>query len=106
MLHDGSSSAEEFALLGENFCQYILIPRARLLASEAMFDLGCGNGAVARALTRFLSPSGRYEGVDINAVTVRWLQEHYRAHSNFRFTHADVYNKAYNPGGRMRASEY
>jgi len=106
MLHDGSSSAEEFILLGETFCQCILMPRTHLLPSASVFDLGCGNGGVARALARFLSPSGRYEGVDVNAATIKWLQEHYGAYSNFRFTHADVYNKAYNAGGRLSASEY
>jgi SAM-dependent methyltransferase len=106
MLHDGSSSPEEFALLGDNFNQYILIPRAHLLPSAAVFDLGCGNGAVARALTRFLSPSGRYEGVDVNATTIAWLQERYQSYPNFRFAHANVYNKVYNSGGQLTAGEY
>jgi ubiquinone/menaquinone biosynthesis C-methylase UbiE len=106
MLYDGSSSPEEFVLLGENFSQYILIPRAHLLPDAAILDLGCGNGAVARALTRVLSPAGRYEGLDINAASVAWLQEHYRPHANFRFTHADVRNAAYNPGGRFGADNY
>jgi ubiquinone/menaquinone biosynthesis C-methylase UbiE len=106
MLHDGSSSPEEFVLFGDNFNQYILIPRAHLLPSEAVFDLGCGNGSVARALTRFLSPSGRYEGVDVNAAAIGWLQERYGSYPNFRFTHANVYNKVYNAGGRPTAGEY
>jgi SAM-dependent methyltransferase len=106
MLHDGSSSPEEFVLFGDNFNQYILIPRAHLLPSAAVFDLGCGNGSVARALTRFLSASGRYEGVDVNATTIAWLQDRYQSHPNFRFTHADVYNKLYNAGGQLTAGEY
>jgi hypothetical protein len=44
MLHDGSSSHDEFVLLGENFCRYILVPRAQLLPSANMLDIGCGNG--------------------------------------------------------------
>ena len=93
-------------MLGENFCQYILRPRANLLPSDAVLDVGCGNGAVALALTRFLSPPGRYEGLDVNATTIAWLSEHYRAHPNFRFSDAGVYNKAYNAGGRKTATEY
>jgi len=106
MLHDGSSSPEEFVDYGDGFVQYILVPRARLVPSAAIFDLGCGNGSVARALTRFLSPSGRYEGVDVHAPAIAWLQERYRSHRNFKFTHANVYNKMYNPDGQLPAGEY
>jgi SAM-dependent methyltransferase len=106
MLHDGSSSPEEFVLFGENFNQHILIPRAHLLPSAAVFDLGCGNGSVARALTRFLSPAGRYEGMDVNATTIAWLQARYHSYPNFRFTHANVYNKLYNDGGQQTASTF
>jgi SAM-dependent methyltransferase len=106
MLHDGSSSPEEFVLFGDNFNQYILIPRAHLLPSAAVLDLGCGNGSVSRTLTRFLSASGRYEGVDVNATTIAWLQKRYESYPNFRFTHANVYNKLYNLGGQTIAGEY
>jgi len=91
---------------GEAFCQQILRPRANLLPSEAILDVGCGNGAVARALTRYLSPAGRYEGLDVHAAAVAWLTEQYKAYPNFRFIDAGVYNKAYNAGGRLIASEY
>jgi len=106
MLHDGSSSAEEFVLLGEGFLQHILVPRAHLAPTAAILDLGCGNGAVARALTRFLSAHGRYEGLDINRTTIEWLQERYKAHANFRFTHADVSNSLYNPNGKAHPAQY
>jgi SAM-dependent methyltransferase len=106
MLHDGSSSPEEFVLFGENFCQDILIPRAHLPPAAAVLDLGCGNGAVARALTRFLSPPGRYEGIDVNQSTILWLRDRYKSFPNFRFTHANVYNKLYNAGGQLGASDY
>jgi SAM-dependent methyltransferase len=106
MLHDGSSSPEEFVLFGDNFNQYILIPRAHLHPSAAVFDLGCGNGSVARTLTRFLSASGRYEGVDVNATTIAWLQKRYGSYPNFRFTHANVYHKLYNSEGQVPAGDY
>ena len=106
MLHDGASSPEQFVQLGAGFCQYFLIQRARLQPSAAFLDLGCGNGAVARALTTYLSPSGRYEGLDIRAATVAWLQKHYARYANFRFLHADIYNKNYNPAGRIPGREY
>jgi SAM-dependent methyltransferase len=106
LLHDGSASTEEFVLFGDNFLRYVLIPRARLVPTAAVLDMGCGNGGVARALTTFLTPPGRYEGVDVNANTIEWLQDHYSRHVGFGFAHADVWNKVYNPGGKLKAGEY
>jgi ubiquinone/menaquinone biosynthesis C-methylase UbiE len=108
MLHDGSSSSEQFILLGDNFCHQILVPRAGLHPSAAVLDMGCGNGSLARALTRVLDASagGRYEGVDVNATTIAWLREHYKEFPNFRFTHANVFSTAYNAAGRGKAGAY
>jgi SAM-dependent methyltransferase len=61
---------------------------------------------VARALTSYLQPPGRYEGLDINGDSVAWLQAHYQGRPAFRFTHADVYNKMYNPRATVPAAEY
>lgn len=99
MLFDGSSSPEQFVQLGEGFCREFVVKRARLDASAAFLDIGCGNGGVARPLTQILSAAGRYEGIDVNRDSVAWLQEHYRGHENFRFQHIDVHNTMYQPGG-------
>jgi SAM-dependent methyltransferase len=106
MLFDGSSSVQQFVEFGEGFVRHILVPRTGLQPSDVFLDVGCGNGSVARALTAYLSLPGRYEGLDVHAGSIHWLQEHYREHSGFRFTHANVYNKMYNPGGSLSASEY
>jgi SAM-dependent methyltransferase len=106
MLYDGSSSAEQFVAFGEGFVRNILIPRAGLLPTDVFLDLGCGNGSVARALTSYLQPPGRYEGLDINGDSVRWLQAHYAGRTAFRFTHANVFNKMYNPAATVTAAEY
>jgi SAM-dependent methyltransferase len=106
MLFDGSSSAKQFVDFGEGFVRNILIPRAGLQPSDVFLDLGCGNGSVARALTTYLALPGRYEGLDIHGESIRWLQEHYLERAGFRFTHANVYNKMYNAGGSLTASEY
>jgi SAM-dependent methyltransferase len=105
-LFDGSSSPEQFVALGDGFVRHILVPRAGLQPSDAFLDLGCGNGSVARALTSFLSPQGRYDGLDINERSIIWLREHYAGFPNFAFTHADVYNKMYNPGATVTAARY
>lgn len=99
MLFDGSSSPQEFIALGDGFCREILVKRARLRDSEAILDVGCGNGQLSRALTRVLSESGRYDGVDVHRDSITWLQDHYRGYPNFHFQHVDVHNAMYNPGG-------
>ncbi|MCM3881610.1 MAG: class I SAM-dependent methyltransferase [Vicinamibacterales bacterium] len=106
MLYDGSSSPAEFVLYGDHFCQHFLIARAHMTPSAAVLDVGCGNGSVSRALTQVLTPAGQYEGVDVNGASISWLQERYRGFPNFHFSHADVYNKMYNPGGRLTAGDY
>ena len=106
MLHDGTSSQEEFVAFGEKFTTFVLIPRTHLLPTAAVLDMGCGNGGVARALTQYLAPGGRYAGLDINSRTITWLQERYQRYPNFSFHHANVWNKLYNPGGEYQAADY
>lgn len=105
-LYDGSSSVEQFIAFGEGFVHNVLVPRAGLRPDDTFLDLGCGNGSVARALTSFLGPQGRYEGLDIDRESVAWLQAHYVDHPTFHFTHANVFNKMYNPTGPVPAAEY
>ena len=107
MLLDGTSSPEQFKEFGEGFLQWdILVQRAHLSPAASILDLGCGNGSVARPLTRYLDGRGRYEGLDINGPGVAWLQERYLSYPNFTFTHANVYNKAYNADGAVAATDY
>ena len=42
MLHEGTSSSDQFILFGDNFRDYILRPRAHLLPESAILDIGCG----------------------------------------------------------------
>lgn len=106
MLFDGSSNHDEFVKYGEGFARDVLIPRTRLQPWETFLDVGAGNGGVARALTTHLDANGRYEGLDIAAQSIAWLQERYRKYPNFRFTHSSVYNKMYNAGGTSSAGDY
>lgn len=106
MLFDGSSTLEQFVQFGEGFCHHVVIPHGQLTPSSTILDVGCGNGAVARPLTKFLSSAGRYEGIDVDATAIAWLQDRYQSRPNFRFSHANVSNTLYNPGGRMSSGEY
>jgi SAM-dependent methyltransferase len=51
--------------------------------------------------------SGTYEGFDTIKPAIDWCREHITAaHPNFGFRHTDIYNKTYNPGGRVKSAEF
>jgi SAM-dependent methyltransferase len=76
-----------------------------LLPDERVLDVGSGIGRTARWLTPYLT-EGSYEGFDINPGSVAWCkQEITSRYPNFRFTHLDLFNAAYNPNGQLRAEE-
>ena len=72
-----------------------------------VLDVGCGIGRLAIPLTRFLSPAGSYEGLDVIEPMIDWSRAHIApGRGNFHFRHLDVHNAFYNPGGTTRAAEY
>src|SRR6266536_5213863 len=84
-----------------------LVEFADLAPDARVLDMGSGTGRLAVALTTYLDDSGSYAGMDIVPSGINWCQEKITPkHPNFVFTLADVYNKEYNPGGRVTASEY
>jgi SAM-dependent methyltransferase len=98
-------SRRDFRALGDKWLR-TFVRLADLKPSDRVLDVGCGVGRMAVALTRFLS-SGRYEGFDIVRDGITWCRETLTSrYPQFGFQHADIYNEEYNPGGRLRASEY
>ena len=80
---------------------------AGLTPHSRMLDVGCGMGRLATALIDYLAEDGRYDGFDIVPAGVKWAQEHVAAgHPNIHFVLADIYNKEYNPGGKLKAIDY
>ena len=78
----------------------VITPESRVL------DVGCGIGRLAIPLTSYLK-GGSYDGLDIVASGIDWCSEHIAPkYDNFHFTLADVFNKEYNPSGRVAASDY
>jgi len=62
---------------------------------------------MAAPLTRYLHEKGAYDGLDIVKQGVDWCNKHiHRRHPNFNFHHADIYNKQYNPNGKLRATDF
>jgi SAM-dependent methyltransferase len=79
---------------------------AKLGRDETILDAGCGLGRMAFALCHYLSGAGRYEGFDISRKFIEMAQHRYRDMPNFRFRHADIYNKMYNPLGKLAARDF
>lgn len=78
-----------------------------LKPDHRVLDVGCGIGVMASALTGVLSPAGSYAGFDIVRVGIVWTQKNIASRfPNFSFTHADVFNKHYNPKGKLSSSSF
>ncbi len=74
---------------------------------DRVLDVGCGMGRVALHFASYLSERGRYAGFDIVQLGVDWCSARIaRKHPHFKFTHADVYNKEYNPRGSLDAATF
>jgi SAM-dependent methyltransferase len=95
-----------FQKIGREFFGYFttiggLQPHHRVL------DVGCGCGRMAVPMIPFLSGPAEYHGFDIVPDAIKWSQKHIAArHPRFHFAVADVYNKQYNPRGKVKSSEY
>jgi SAM-dependent methyltransferase len=104
--HSGNFSVAEYVAIGDGCARDDLITGVQLQPHHRFLDVGCGCGCLARPLSKYLSGSGSYDGLDITKEVIDWCRSAYRRHANFRFQHADIYNKYYNPGGQYKASEY
>jgi SAM-dependent methyltransferase len=87
--------------------QYLAFFNAAGLRPEhAVLDIGCGIGVMAARLARFLT-TGRYEGFDIVKMGTDWAAAHFGdKYPNFHFTHADVYNRHYNPKAEVSGETF
>jgi SAM-dependent methyltransferase len=78
------------------------IQAAGLQPTAQVLDVGCGYGALASALSRYLKLPGRYAGFDVRVAAVRWATTNVAAqHPHFTFQHVDVRNRWYNPTGQL-----
>jgi SAM-dependent methyltransferase len=97
----------DFAETGDEFLGHFR-ELAGLEPGERVLDVGCGIGRMARPLAGYLDPAnGSYEGFDVHGEAIGWCRRRYgRAHPNFHFVLADLFNRRYHPGGAHSASEY
>jgi len=78
-----------------------------LRPEHRVLDAGCGIGRLAIPLTTYLSKSGSYEGFDIVRPSIKWCSENITPrYPNFRFQHANIWNKMYNPDGQLKAADF
>jgi ubiquinone/menaquinone biosynthesis C-methylase UbiE len=96
----------DFVAVGNYFKRH-LIELAGLQPHHRILDVGCGVGRIALPLAQYLTDVGGYEGLDIVRAGIDWCTKHITAqYPHFRFRSADLYNQAYHPRGRARASEF
>jgi SAM-dependent methyltransferase len=73
----------------------------------SVLELGCGHGRTALGLVGYLSPQGRYEGLDIDRRRIEFARRRISARRpQFRFSHADIRNSLYNPSGSLAAEDF
>jgi len=100
----GFVGSGDFRTAGDEFRE-LFVRLGGLRPDEDVLDVGSGVGRVAVGLTGWLQ--GRYEGLDVVRRGVEWCQRAITPrYSNFSFQVADLYNRHYNPEGRVPASEY
>lgn len=74
---------------------------------DKILDVGCGTGRISVPLTKYLSSVGEYHGFDIVKDGIDWCNRKISSKfSNFKYLHANIYNKAYNPTGTISPTEF
>jgi SAM-dependent methyltransferase len=95
-----------FPEIGRELARY-LIQLCRLEHDSRVLDLGCGSGRLAVPLTAYLSPEGKYEGVDVLPWAIEWCKKEISSrYPNFSFQHADVFSAQYYPDGAVQPKDY
>lgn len=101
----GQFGGNRFSAEGELLTS-LLQAHAGLDESSDVLEIGCGCGRVAIPLTRLLS-TGNYTGLDIDPPSIRACRRNeILTASGFEFLHLDVYNRLYNPNGRIQDAQY
>lgn len=99
-------SGDNFVKSGQGLVT-TLVEAAGLESRSNVLDVGSGLGRLAIPLTEFIVPPGSYDGLDIVERGIRWCKERITpGRPFFQFTHANIFNAEYNPGGNVKASEY
>lgn len=102
----GSDSEKSFLAVGQEYFNYFR-DKCGLKPGMSVLDIGCGVGRMAIPLLDFLTPDGRFEGIDVDPRSIKWAAENITPrYPNFRFHHSDVFNLTYNAGGKIAPHRY
>ncbi len=102
----GGDDLADFEKTGKEFVGYFR-ELCGLQPSEHVLEIGSGSGRIALALAEYLAGKGSYAGVEVTHPSVEWSKENITSrYPNFKFLHADLYNKRYNPGATLSAKDY
>ncbi|MHC4108707.1 MAG: class I SAM-dependent methyltransferase [Planctomycetota bacterium] len=83
-----------------------LIEHCDLTVKSRVLDIGCGPARLPLGLLGELGSIERYEGIDVDRHAIAWCRRWITSsHREFRFTHLDIHNERYNPGGRIRLDD-
>jgi SAM-dependent methyltransferase len=95
-----------FRKTGKTFLKYF-VELGELKPNESILDVGCGIGRMAIPLTKYLAKEGHYDGFDVVESGIDWCQKKVTPrYPNFIFKRVDIYNKRYNPQGKLKALEF
>jgi len=99
---EGDPGDGDFSLIGKHFCGLFI--DSGLKPEHSVLDVGCSVGHNAIPLTQYLK--GKYEGFDVVKPSVDIANNLLSKFKNFNFKHADIYNGAYNPTGKINPLEF
>jgi SAM-dependent methyltransferase len=74
---------------------------------SSVLEIGCSHGRTSRGLLQCLRSPGCYRGFDVVRAQIEDATRRLTSIApNFEYSHADIYNRHYNPEGAVRASDF
>lgn len=106
MKTEGVNTLEEWYRWAEEWSMFLRI-YGGMAGDSKVLEIGCGLGRIAFPLRYILRAGGTYDGFEICRFKVDFLNDTFhRAHPNFRFSWANIYNTFYNSEGQIRGEDY
>lgn len=96
----------DFEKIGNEFFDYFK-RYGQIQPDSKILELGCGMGRMALPFKSFLNSDGAFHGFDIATEGIEWCTNKIAPNdARFHFQKVDIYNKLYNPSGKINANEF